>query len=111
MRAEGAPFRAQFYRKNRLNFSLALLASLFSGGLERAERRVSERNDRLTATLKDSLSGFSVIKGFRAEAAMLSLFSRSNTLAEALSVSVRDEGSPIPERLERGIELRDLSLL
>ena len=109
MRAEGAPFRAQFYRKNRLNFSLALLASLFSGGLERAERRVSERNDRLTATLKDSLSGFSVIKGFRAEAAMLSLFSRSNTLAEALSVSVRDEGSPIPERLERGIELRDVS--
>lgn len=173
-------------------FVLPILASLFSGGLERAERRVSERNDRLTATLKDSLSGFSVIKGFRAEAAMLSLFSRSNTLAEeakcerrrlltaisafaglsgvvaqlgtffagawlahagmeltpgalivfidltasvinpirefpgliaarkaasalmdklaeALSVSVRDEGVPIPERLERGIELRDLS--
>lgn len=175
-------------------FVLPILASLFSGGLERAERRVSERNDRLTATLKDSLSGFSVIKGFRAEAAMLSLFSRSNTLAEeakcerrrlltvisafaglsgvvaqlgtffagawlahagmeltpgalivfidltasvinpirefpgliaarkaasaltdklaeALSVSVRDEGSPIPERLERAIELSGLAAL
>lgn len=36
MRAEGAPFRAQFYRKNRLNFSLALLASLLTAALDAA---------------------------------------------------------------------------
>ena len=36
MRAEGAPFRAQFYRKNWLNFSLAPLASLLTAALDAA---------------------------------------------------------------------------
>ena len=47
---------------------LPILASLLSGDhLATAETTVSKRNEALTATLKDSLSGFSVIKSFRAE--------------------------------------------
>ena len=56
---------------------LPILASLLSGDhLATAETTVSKRNEALTATLKDSLSGFSVIKSFRAEKEICKQFVR-----------------------------------
>lgn len=40
------------------------------------EKKVSERNESYMSTLKDSLSGFPVVKSFRAEAAMCQLFAQ-----------------------------------
>ena len=52
-----------------------LLASLLTGNLvAKAEKTVSDRNETYTATLKDCLMGFSVIKAFRAEVRMCRLF-------------------------------------
>lgn len=63
-----------------LSIAIALLplaASLVSGGLvASAETRLSDANERYTATVRDSLAGFPVIKAFRAEKEMLSLYSR-----------------------------------
>lgn len=57
---------------------LPVLASLCAGDrMARAEQVVSTKNDALMATLKDCLNGFSVIKAFRAEAAMCQLFAKS----------------------------------
>lgn len=54
---------------------LPLLASLTAGGkMAKAETLVSDRNEVYTSTLKDSLSGFSVIKSFKAELEMLRIF-------------------------------------
>lgn len=56
---------------------LPILASLIAGDrMAAAETAVSKRNEALTATLKDSLSGFSVIKSFRAEKAICRQFAR-----------------------------------
>lgn len=49
-------------------FLLPLAISLLAGTwMKKAERKVSEKNEAFVATLKDCLSGFSVIKSFRAE--------------------------------------------
>lgn len=62
---------------------LPVIASLLAGGrLEAAEKQVSDRNEGFVATLKDSLSGFSVVKSFKAEQAILKLFSASNQAVE-----------------------------
>ena len=54
---------------------LPLLASLLTGNLvAKAEKNVSDKNESYMATLKDSLTGFSVIKAFRAEIQMCRLF-------------------------------------
>lgn len=54
---------------------LPLLASLATGNLvARAEKQVSDRNETYMTTLKDSLTGFSVIKSFRAELQMCRIF-------------------------------------
>lgn len=64
-------------------FALPIAASLAAGDrVERAERTVSDLNGALTASLRDSLGGFSVIKSFRAEAAMAALFARGNAGVE-----------------------------
>ena len=64
-------------------FILPIGASLITGDrIEKAERNISERNGELIATLKDSLNGFSVIKSFKAEAAVTSLFFKSNQAVE-----------------------------
>lgn len=53
-------------------------------GLEKAEKAISRENETYTATLKDCLGGFSVIKSFQAEARMLRLFQGDlQRLAEA----------------------------
>ena len=63
-----------------LSIAIALLplaASIISGGLVAgAETRLSDANERYTATVRDSLAGFPVIKAFRAEKEMLALYSR-----------------------------------
>ena len=54
---------------------LPIIASILTGNkMAVAEARVSTRNETYTATLKDCLSGFSVIKSFRAEGQMLRIF-------------------------------------
>lgn len=50
--------------------------------MEKAERRVSEKNTELTATLKDALSGFAVVKSFRAESEMSEQFEQKNASLE-----------------------------
>ncbi len=50
-------------------------ASLLTGGLMvKAEKDMSDRNEDYMSTLRDSLSGFSVIKTFKAEAQMCRIF-------------------------------------
>lgn len=62
---------------------LPFLASILTGNrLERTERSVSERNAGFTASLKDCLSGFSVVKSFRAEREIFRLFAESNAALE-----------------------------
>lgn len=64
-------------------FSLPIGVSFLTGHrMENVEREVSEQNSAFVATLKDCLSGFSVMKSFRAEAALISLFGQSNRTAE-----------------------------
>ena len=64
-------------------FILPMIASMLTGArLERAEKAVSEKNAEFIASLKDILSGFSVIKSFRAEDAAIDLLGRSSTMVE-----------------------------
>ena len=66
-----------------LFFVLPIGVSYITGNhIEKAERTISEKNSDLVATLKDSLSGFSVIKSFKAENAISGLFTKSNTAVE-----------------------------
>lgn len=54
---------------------LPLAASILTGNrLAHVEREVSDKNEAYTSSLKDALSGFAVIKAFKAEAQMLRLF-------------------------------------
>lgn len=64
---------------------LPVLASILTGNrVAEAETVVSQKNENFMSTLKDALSGFSVVKSFRAEAAMCRLFSESvHQVAEA----------------------------
>lgn len=62
---------------------LPLLASLVAGNrLMSAEKNVSDRNASYVATLKDCLSGFSVVKSFKAEKQIIKMLSESNQSAE-----------------------------
>lgn len=66
-----------------LLFILPIGASYIAGNrVEQAERKISEKNSELVAALKDSLSGFSVIKSFKAENAISGLFTASNAAVE-----------------------------
>lgn len=54
---------------------LPLSASILTGNkMAEAEKTVSDRNQTYTSTIKDCLSGFSVIKSFKAEVQMLRIF-------------------------------------
>ena len=64
-------------------FVLPVGVSYLTGNrIKTAEKRISEANGGLTATLKDALSGFSVIKSFKAENAISALFSAGNAAVE-----------------------------
>ncbi len=59
--------------------ALPVAASLLCGGrLTRAEQRVSDENERFVGTLKDMLSGFAVVKSFKAEREIVALFGERN---------------------------------
>lgn len=51
-----------------------IASMIFGGKMAKAEKLVSDQNEVYTATLKDTLSGFSVIKSFKVEAQMLKNF-------------------------------------
>ncbi len=71
-------------------FILPVLATLLAGNrLSKAEKQVSDRNAALIASLKDCLSGFSVVKSFKAEAAMQKQFALSVAGAEDAKKSKR----------------------
>lgn len=56
-----------------------VIASAFVGNrMEKAELNVSKKNESFTNTVKESISGFSVIKSFKAEKAVQELFIKSN---------------------------------
>ena len=64
-------------------FVLPIIASTVTGSyLEKAEKAISEKNADFVALLKSVLSGFSVIKSFRAESAALGLLERSSSAVE-----------------------------
>lgn len=65
-------------------FILPIAASMMAGTyLEKTEKTVSEKNAGFVATLKDILSGFSVIKSFKAEDAAVNLLAQSSVAVEA----------------------------
>lgn len=69
---------------------LPLVASLLTGNkLQEAEKRVSERNKDFTAALHDCLSGFSVVKSFKAEKEVYKLFAENNRALEGDKFSKR----------------------
>ena len=77
-------------------FVLPVGVSLIAGNrAERAARNVSDKNGSLAAVLKDSLSGFSVIKSFQSEDSILALFGRSNLDAEQAKCEKRKLGTVI----------------
>ena len=58
---------------------LPFAVSILTGQLAaKAEKRVSEDNERFVALVKDMLTGFSVVKSFRAEEQAAGLFNRRN---------------------------------
>ncbi len=62
---------------------LPVLAALLTGNrLERVEKQVSEKNAEFLATLRDALSGFAVMKSFKAEDKMAKIVGESNRHAE-----------------------------
>lgn len=80
---------------------LPVLASILAGNrVAEAEQKVSKKNESYMSTLNDSLAGFSVVKSFRAEAAMCRLFAKrirevsdAKTLRRKTSVVVQAMGA------------------
>lgn len=63
--------------------ALPLVASLaLGGGLALREKAVSDQNERFVSQVKDLLSGFSVIKSFKAEKEARQLFDQANAATE-----------------------------
>lgn len=65
------------------------IAILTGSKLAPAEKHISDRNEVYTSTLKDALSGFSVVKSFKAEAQILRIF--SDVLRELTQAQSRKE--------------------
>lgn len=62
---------------------LPMVVSLLLGrGLTPREKAVSDQNEKFVSQVKDLLSGFSVIKSFKAENEVRALFDESNSLTE-----------------------------
>lgn len=59
-----------------------LVSVAFGGRLVREEKAVSDRNEGFVGMVKDLLSGFTVIKSFKAEREVTKLFSDENTALE-----------------------------
>lgn len=64
---------------------LPIVSTVFFGNkLTSQERKVSDQNERFVAQIKDYLSGFSTIKGFKAEAQAKASFSHANRTVETI---------------------------
>ncbi|MBE6892845.1 MAG: ABC transporter ATP-binding protein [Ruminococcaceae bacterium] len=62
---------------------LPVAASFITGNrVAKAEREISEKNESFMSVLRDGLSGFSVIKSFKAEFSAIKLFTESNKTVE-----------------------------
>ncbi len=76
--------------------ALPLAASLLTGGkMKRIERRVSDGNAKYTASLKDCLGGFDVVKSFHAEQEMQAQYGAENASLEQAKFTRRRVGSLI----------------
>ncbi len=64
---------------------LPLVASVLTGSkVAEAEKQISDLNERYTLSIKDVLTGFSVVKSFKAEAEMIRIFiDNVSSLSEA----------------------------
>lgn len=70
--------------------ALPIIIAMITGGrLKHAEEKVSYCNSNFTAMLNDALSGYTVIKGFKAEKQIYNLFAESNGCAESAKLSRR----------------------
>jgi len=64
--------------------AMPLFVSSFTGKhMEKAQKATSERNAEFVSSLKDILSGFSVIKSFRAESSATDLLKQSSAAVES----------------------------
>lgn len=62
---------------------LPFAASIMTGSrLQEAQKRISDRNKDFTSALQDCLSGFAVVKSFKAEKEIFNLFAESNRALE-----------------------------
>lgn len=68
---------------------------LLGGKLTALEKKVSEKNEGFVSMVKDLLSGFSVIKSFKAESRIERLFNLRNTDLEKTKKKRRDMNSDI----------------
>lgn len=60
-----------------------IIASILTGNkIAPAEKKVSDTNESFTATLKDALTGFTVVKSFKAEKEVLQLFDNTVKASE-----------------------------
>ena len=68
--------------------ALPFTASILTGNrLAGTERRVSADSTGFVATVKDCLSGFSVVKSFKAEKEIFNLFTKSNAALEGKNLT------------------------
>lgn len=73
-----------------LFFVLPIGVTYITGSrVEKAERVISEKNSELVSALKDSLSGFPVVKSFKAEQAIYDLLTKSNLAVERAKCNKR----------------------
>lgn len=69
-----------------------LVSILMSGKYAALEQQVSDENGRYTAGIKDLLSGFAVIKSFKAEQETGRIFEKSSSRAEKAKAAKRNYG-------------------
>lgn len=69
---------------------LPFAVSILTGSrLEAVQKRVSDRNADFTSALRDCLEGFTVVKSFKAEKEIFSLFAQSNKALEEEKYTMR----------------------
>lgn len=74
-----------------LTSSLSVILTVrFGGKLTAHEVKVSDHNASFVAMMKDLLSGFSVIKSFKAEREVSTIFEKSNNSLESIKKARRD---------------------
>lgn len=59
-----------------------IVSAIVGNKMEATELDVSKKNESLTDTIKEIIGGFSVVKSFKAEKAVLQFFLKSNTAVE-----------------------------